>query len=88
MAEFYRPTVARVFPQVAPRLVELVTAQALISRRLAYKVQSRLQVILGRVELDEKAAAIKAVRELADLIDSHIESREHELERERLEHER
>lgn len=59
-----------------------MTAPMLISRRLAHKVHSKLQVIMGLVELQRSADAVTAIHELADFLNSHVESREAERERE------
>jgi len=47
----------------------------LISRKLAHKVQSGLQLIMSLVETGEQQRAITAIHELAKLINAHVESK-------------
>jgi two-component sensor histidine kinase len=50
----------------------------LISRKLAHKVQNRLQVIMSQIETGKPEAAMKSVRELSLFLSGHIESAEDE----------
>ena len=60
----------------------------LISRKLAHKAQSRLQVIMSLVEMERKQQAVTAIHELADFLNAYVESKDDEKARgKREEHE-
>lgn len=58
----------------------------LISRKLAHKAQSRLQVIMSLVEMEKKQQAVTAIHELADLLNAYVESKPDEQARSEREH--
>jgi two-component sensor histidine kinase len=53
----------------------------LISRKLAHKVQNRLQMIMSLIETGQPEAAVKNIRELSVFLSAHIESPKDEQER-------
>ena len=57
-----------------------------IPRPLAHKLQSKLQIVMSQVELGKTPEAVTCIHELADLINSYVESREEERERHQREH--
>lgn len=57
----------------------------LVSRRLAHKLQNQLQVIVGRIEERNAEAAIEACREMSNLINGCLESKDEELARQKRE---
>jgi two-component sensor histidine kinase len=50
----------------------------LISRKLAHKVQNRLQMIMSLIETEQPGEAVKQIRELSLFLSAHIESQEDE----------
>jgi hypothetical protein len=51
----------------------------MISRKLANKVQNRLQLIMSLVETNQEKKALKEIRELSSLVSSHVESLKEEV---------
>lgn len=53
----------------------------IVSRKLAHKIQNRLQAIMGAVQLGSPDLAVQRIRELSDLINRYVESPEEEKQR-------
>jgi hypothetical protein len=54
----------------------------IVSRKLAHKIQNRLQLILGAIEIGSREVAVQRIRELSELVNRHVESPEEEKQRE------
>jgi hypothetical protein len=59
-----------------------MTPKMLISRNLAHKINSGLQVIMSLIETGQSSRAIVTIRELSELVNGCVESRDEEKQRE------
>jgi two-component sensor histidine kinase len=57
-------------------------SKMVISRNLAHKVDNGLQVIMSLIETGQSSRAITTVRELSELVNGCVESRDEEKQRE------
>lgn len=57
----------------------------MISRKLAHKVNGRLQLIVSLIETEEPKKAVKEIQSLAHLLNDHIEDQDEERLREKRE---
>jgi hypothetical protein len=64
-----------------PRHGEM-TPKMVISRNLAHKVNSGLQVIMSLIEMGQATRAVSLIRELSELVNGCVESRDEEKQRE------
>jgi hypothetical protein len=78
---FYRPD-AGAHPFASPVTVFLPMR---ITRRLAHKLHSKLQVIMSQVEMGKSEEAVTSIHEMANFISSYVESRDEERDREQRE---
>jgi hypothetical protein len=61
---------------------ERIIVPMIVSRKLAHKIQNRLQLILGAIEIGSREVAVQRIRELSELVNRHVESPEEEKQRE------